>query len=477
MSKLKYFLFALGVGLISGCKVDKSDIKDNGSTSAEVEYWVTTPDKSFLLTKMSGGVKSITTSASLPVVEIDTLQKYQVMDGFGFALTGGSAQLINQKLTTEKRSAILKELFSTEGNGIGVSYLRISIGASDLDETVFSYCDLPAGKTDLELKQFSIEEDEKNLIPVIKEILKINPNIKIMGSPWSAPTWMKDNNKTIGGSLLPRYYSAYSNYFVKYIQAMEQQGIMIDAITIQNEPENPKNNPSMVMTAEEQSEFIQKHLGPAFTNNGISTKIILFDHNCDHPEYAISILNNQETRKYVNGSAFHLYLGEIDALSKVNEAHPDKSLYFTEQWTSPEGKFGSDLEWHTKHLTIGASRNWSKNVLEWNLAADPEFNPHTDGGCTQCQGALTIDGNNVTKNVSYYIIGHASKFITPGSVRVASTSQDSLSNVAFKRPDGKIALLLLNESNKEQDVAIRSKNNAAVLNLPAKAVATVVMDK
>lgn len=477
MSRLKYVLFALTVGLTTHCSFDKPDVGANGDASTEAVYWVTAPDKSLLLTKVNAELKSITASAALPVIEIDTVQKYQVMDGFGFALTGGSAQLINQELTAEKRSAVLKDLFSTDGDGIGVSYLRISIGASDLDEKVFSYCDLRRGKTDPELNRFSIEEDEKNLIPVIKEILRINPDIKIMGSPWSAPTWMKDNNKTIGGSLLPEYYSAYSNYFVKYIQAMKQQGIKIDAITIQNEPENPNNNPSMVMTAKEQGEFIQKHLGPAFAANGISTKIVLFDHNCDHPEYPISILDNQETRKYVDGSAFHLYLGEIDALSKVHDAHPDKGLYFTEQWTSSEGEFGGDMAWHTKNLTIGATRNWSKNVLEWNLAADPAFKPHTDGGCTQCQGALTIGGNNVTKNVSYYIIGHASKFIPPGSVRVSSTLQEGLPNVAFKRPDGKIAVLLLNETDSDQEVVIRTRNTEAVVKLPARAVATAVLSK
>ena len=187
----------------------------------------------------------------------------------------------------------------------------------------------------------------------------------------------------------------------------------------------------MVMTAEEQSDFIKKHLGPAFEKAGIKTRIVIFDHNCDHPNYPIDIMNDPEAKKYIDGAAFHLYLGEIEALSEVQKAHPDKNLYFTEQWTSSEGKFDEDLRWHVKHLIIGATRNWARNVLEWNLAADPQFNPHTDqGGCTMCKGALTI-GGEVTRNVSYYIIAHASKFVRPGSVRVGSSVVPALPNVAF----------------------------------------------
>jgi glucosylceramidase len=473
MFKSKFFLIACAVGLISGgCNKDKSSVSGSSTDTAltAATYWVTTPDKSLLLSAMKTEGNAVNT-ASMPVIEIDTAQKFQPTDGFGFALTGGSAMLINKKLSPQKRTEILKELFGKSENDISVSYLRVSIGASDLDEKAFTYCD---GKPDPELKGFSLREDEKNVIPVLKQILQINPDIKIMGSPWTAPPWMKDNNSFKGGSLRPKYYPAFANYFVKYIQGMEKQGIPIDAITIQNEPENPNNKPSMVMTAKEQGEFIKNHLGPAFKSNNIKTKIVLFDHNCDHPEYPITILNDVEAKKYVDGSAFHLYLGEINALTKVYEAHPDKNIYFTEQWTSPEGSFGGDLIWHTVNLTVGASRNWSRNVLEWNLAADPKFNPHTDeGGCTMCQGALTIDNDSVTRNVSYYIIGHASKFIPSGSVRVASTLPDGLANVAFRRPDGKIVVLVANEKNEVRELGIRCAGKVTAISLPPGAVATV----
>jgi glucosylceramidase len=461
--------------LMSGCANDKQAISKSSPEQGQGTVWLTTPDKTALLQEVPEEFSFEDETHSLPTIEVDPTKTFQTMDGFGFALTGGSAWLINQKLSATKRSQVLQELFGTGNSNIGVSYLRVSIGASDLDEKVFSYHDGSNAKGDVQLKHFSLHEDEKNLIPVLKEILKINPDIKIMASPWSAPAWMKTNNSPRGGSLQTKYYKAYADYFVKYIQAMEKHGIPIDAITIQNEPENPNNNPSMVMTAMEQATFVKEHLGPAFTKNQIRTKIVVFDHNCDHPEYPITILNDPDAKKYVDGSAFHLYLGEIDAMTTVHDAHPDKSIYFTEQWTSPDGTFAGDLKWHSVNLTIGASRNWSRNVLEWNLAADTAFQPHTDqGGCTSCMGALTIDGDNVTKNVSYYIIGHASKFVTPGSVRIGSTVPEGFPNVAFQRPDGKKVLLVVNEHKEAKDFAVTVVDKSTKINLPAGAVATLV---
>jgi glucosylceramidase len=396
------------------------------------------------------------------------------MDGFGFALTGGSAQLINTKLIPSARAGLLNELFLPEGNGIGISYLRVSIGASDLDDHVFSYDDMPVGETDVELENFSIEPDQENLIPVLKEILTINPNIKILGSPWSAPAWMKTNENVKGGSLKSEYYPVYAKYFVKYIQAMATEGITIDAITVQNEPEHPGNTPSMTMTATEQNEFIKNHLGPAFANAGIETKIILFDHNCDNPNYPISILNDPVTKEMVDGTAFHLYLGSITALSTVHNLHPDKNLYFTEQWTSGQGDFAFDLRWHMRNVIVGAPRNWSKNVIEWNLASDENWDPHTDGGCTTCQGAITINSvtGGVGKNLSYFLIAHASKLVRPGSIHVASNIIDNLHNVAYLTPDGKKVLIVINDNEETKTFPIAFKDMIAIATLCAGCAAT-----
>jgi glucosylceramidase len=306
-----------------------------------IQWRLTTPDKAALFASQAA-ISFQSDSTNVATIAVDTTQRFQSIDGFGYTLTGGSAQLINA-LPDSTKDKLLRELFTTEDNGIGISFLRVSIGASDLDDHVFSYNDLPKGKTDIELKNFSMADDEKHLIPILKKIVALNPNIKIMGSPWSAPAWMKTNGNPKAGSLKKEYYPVYAQYFVKYLQNMQNLGISLHSITIQNEPENPNNLPSMVMTATEQGDFIKNHLGPAFKKANIQTKIVIFDHNCDHPEYAFEILGDTATRKFVNGTAFHMYLGEISAMSQVHDTHPDKDVYFTEQWTSGDGDFGVKL--------------------------------------------------------------------------------------------------------------------------------------
>lgn len=441
------------------------------NVNTRAKAFLTTADKSFLFKERPELLKASADTGL--IISIDTAQRYQEMDGFGFALTGGSAMLIHQ-LPDSVQDTLLHELFSRDG--IGISYIRVSIGASDLDDHVFSYNDLPAGKTDPALTAFTLQEDHKHLIPVLKKIKTIQPSISIMASPWSPPVWMKDNGKAKGGKLLPQYYDSYANYFVKYIRAMEAEGVRIHAITLQNEPENPHNTPSLLMTADDQRVFVAAHLGPLFEKENIDTKIIVFDHNGDHPDYPIAILNDSVARRYIDGSAFHLYLGDITALSTVHDAHPDKNIYFTEQWTSGNGEFGGDLHWHTKNLIIGAPRNWSRTVIEWNLANDPGFGPHTDdGGCTLCQGALTI-GDSITRNVSYYIIAHASREVVPGSVRVKSSSRPNVGHVAYRRPDGQVVVILQNENSREQICLLKIGSSQLPVTMPPGSVATIVWD-
>ena len=402
---------------------------------------------------------------------MDTTQIYQTVDGFGYTLTGGSANLINQ-LTPAVKAGLLQELFGNTATSIGISYLRVSIGASDLNASVFSYDDMPAGQTDVSLSNFNLSLDTVDLIPLLKEILAINPAIKILGSPWSPPVWMKDNASSKGGGLLPQYYAAYANYFVKYIQAMKTNGITVDAITIQNEPENPGNNPSLAMSALEEANFVKNNLGPAFQSASITAKIIVWDHNCDNPNYPISILNDAAAKAFIDGSAFHLYSGDISALSTVRNAHADKNLYFTEQWTGATGSFDGDFMWHTKNVVIGSMRNWSKNALEWNLASDPGYNPHTLGGCTECKGALTITTSGYNRNVGYYIIAQASKFVPTGSVRIASSLVSNLPSAAFKTPAGKKVLVVLNEATVATVFNIRFNNKWVKVSLPASSAGT-----
>ena len=439
----------------------------------EVDVWITKGDESVKLQKQTTPVAFTVSTNVYQNIDIDVSQTYQTVDGFGYTLTGGSAEVINT-LSASKKQELLQDLFGSGENSIAVSYLRISIGASDLNSSVFSYNDLEPGQTDINLTKFSLEKD-RGVINLLKEILAINPKIKILGSPWSAPVWMKTNGSTIGGSLKPEYYGVYAQYFVKYIQAMKNEGITVDAITIQNEPLHGGNNPSMVMTAEEQATFVKQSLGPAFKNAGINTKIIVYDHNCDRPDYPIAVLSDKDASPYIDGAAFHLYGGDISALSSVRSTFPTKNVYFTEQWTASNGNFGGDLKWHTKNVVIGSMRNWSKNALEWNLANDPQFKPYTSGGCTMCKGAITVNSTeNYAKNVSYYIIAHASKFVPQNSVRIASTQPGNLATVAFKREDGKLVLIVENDGNNAESFNIRINGKIATLSLEAGAVGTYI---
>jgi glucosylceramidase len=439
---------------------------------AQVHLWLTDPDQSVLFESQASNLAFKNTTNGNPTIEVNESERFQAMAGFGCCLTGGSAMHLI-RMSTASRAALLMELFATDGTNIGVSYLRLTIGSSDLNDHAYSYDDLPAGGADTNMTNFSLAPDRADVIPVLKEILAINPAIKILGSPWSPPAWMKDNHDTRGGSLKPEFYDAYAKYFVKYIEEMKAEGIRIDAITVQNEPLNPNNNPSLLMLAPEEAVFIKNHLGPAFKAAGIDSKIILFDHNCDHPEYPISILNDPVAKQYVDGSAFHLYAGRITALTEVHNAHPDKNLYFTEQWVGAGTSIKSALDQHVRDLIIGATRNWSCNVLEWNLAADTKYQPHTDrGGCDRCLGAVTIAGNQVTRNAAYYIMAHAAKFVRPGSSRITSNYLQSLPNVAFKTPDGKRILIVLNNRPAPQAFNIRCQGEQAAASLNSGAVGT-----
>ena len=463
------------VFVIASCGSRENTPSPKTETSAqnEIDVWLTKADETIKLQKQTSILAFTTASNSFQNIEIDPSKTYQNIDGFGYTLTGGSVEVINQ-LSASKKEALLQELFGNGENSIGISYLRLSIGASDLNSSVFSYDDLPAGQTDITLSQFSLSKDQA-LVDMLKKILTTNPNIKIIATPWSPPVWMKDNGSSKGGSLKPEYYGVYAQYFVKYIQEMKKNGITIDAVTPQNEPLHPGNNPSMYMSAEQQRDFIKNNLGPAFQTANLSTKIVVYDHNCDKPEYPLTILADTEASKFVDGSAFHLYAGNILVLNNVHNAYPNKNVYFTEQWTGSTGTFSGDLLWHTKNVVIGSMRNWSKIALEWNLANDASFGPHTPGGCTECKGAITINNSETfTRNVGYYIIAQASKFIPQNSVRISSTESGNLSSVAFKTPAGKIALIVLNDGANNETFNIKYNDKVATTSLSANSVATYI---
>jgi glucosylceramidase len=483
---MKEILMAMVGGLtfaLSSCSAETpvNDVPKPTDTTTvnKVAVWVTNGQQSKLFRNESALsiAKAGTGSPSANLINIDFSTKLQEMEGFGAALTGSSAYLINQKLNASQRGNLLKDLFDPE-SGIGISYLRITMGASDFSLEDFTYNDLPAGQTDPTLSKFSIAGDQADLIPVLKAVVALQPSIRIMATPWSAPAWMKTSGKLAGGSLKPEWYGTYASYFVKYLDAYKKEGIAIDAISVQNEPLHEAAYPSMGMDAAAQGNFIRHHLGPLFQTNGIKSKILLYDHNWDKPEYPISILSDAQASQYVAGSAFHAYGGNVSAMSEVHDKFPGKGLYFTEisggRWAA---NFSDNLKWNMSNIFIGTANNWSKNALLWNMALDENDGPKNKG-CDNCRGVVTIatDGA-VTKNVEYYTIAHMSKFVRPGAFRVQSgrlSSSTQLEHVAFVNPDGSKVLVVLNQGADNRKFTVAFGEDQFSYTIDPNAVVTLV---
>lgn len=460
---ISLFLLLLSLSFVA-CSVQDAVPEKNETeqTTGDVNLWLTTGGESFLMKKQT----PIHFSRELGdfTILLDSLTTYQAIDGFGAALTGSSAYLIN-KLNTADRAILLKDLFDPE-TGIGINYLRITIGSSDFSIGTYSYCD------QANLTSFSIpERDKTDLIPVLKQILTINPSIKILASPWSAPAWMKTNNSMYGGSLKGQeVYADFADYFVKYIQALNAEGISIDALTIQNEPMYETSGyPTMKMEWQEQNTIIRDYLGPRFLQNSINTKIIIWDHNFDMSYYPMNVLNDPITRQYVAGTGWHGYGGTASAIDDLQEKHPDKDVYFTEQsgggWNT-DSRMGN-MFYYMKDFLMASVNRGSKNFLMWNLALDEDSGPTTTtGGCQDCRGVVTIQADGTyTRNEEYYLLGHFSKNIRLGAQRIHSSSNNLPSGLtisAFMNLDGSKVVVILNRSGSNQTYNIRCGNRKFV---------------
>lgn len=469
-----------------------------------LKVWETTPDGRSCVAPRPQvySFSDKSTDRCVPIT-VDERLHFQKMRGFGYALTGGSAELM-MAMSAEARHDLILSLF---GNGVGqagISYIRLTIGASDMNSFVFSYDDMPRDKSDWKLKNFSLAQDLNDVVPVMKEILAVNPDIEILASPWSAPTWMKTNNEVQGGKLRKKCYDVYARYFVRYIQEMAKHGITISALTIQNEPLNSRNTPSMAWTPQEQAEFIADYLGPQFRKNGITTDIVLFDHNCDRPDYPLTILSNSKASQYASGVAFHQYMGDHSGMTTVHEMRPDKDIFFTEQMIiDRSGSATATIAPVVERVVVNVVRNWSTNVILWNLAADTDAGPHTDnGGCPFCHGAVTIAGDKWHRNIAFYGLAHASEFVPAGSYRISSTSPNDkgtilfedeqsvgtmraveyehsgvLPNVAFETPDGRIVLVVANTHSSSESVWVRYHGKYCEIPVESGSVVTLEWNK
>ncbi len=464
MKKLIQFQILISVFLLLqySCKdpvvIDPDDEPQKNDSVGDVYAWLTTGNEVHLLSKLS----PINFSKEIGdfTIVLDTATTYQYIDGFGAALTGSSAYLINQ-LNSADRNKLLTDLFDPQ-KGIGLNYLRITIGSSDFSIGTYSYCESP------DINTFAIPERDKNdLLPVLRMIKAINPTIKILASPWSAPAWMKANNSMNGGSLKgAEVYNDFAEYFVKYIQAFKAEDIDIDAITIQNEPMHETNGyPTMKMLWTEQNTIIRDFLGPKFIANNINTKIIIWDHNFDMSYYPINILNDPITRKYVAGTGWHGYGGNASAIDAVQAQHPDKDVYFTEQsgggWNT-DTRMGN-MFWYMKEFLMASVNRGSKNFLMWNLALNEKNGPTTTtGGCQNCRGVVTIKADGTyLRNEEYYLLGHFSKLVRLGAVRIKNSSTNwaqGLTVSSFLNTDGTKVAVIMNRSGAKQKYNIRCGN-------------------
>ena len=435
--------------------------------------WVTTGDQARLLSREPDILFGDGT-ATLPLLSVADTGGYQEIVGFGAAITDASAILING-LPAEQRERLLHELFDPD-SGIGLSFTRLTIGASDFSPRHYTFDDMPPGERDPTLARFTIEPDRANRLPVVQRALAINPSLTVMASPWSAPAWMKTSDKLIKGSLRPDAYDAFAEYLARYVDAYAAEGVPIFALTIQNEPHfEPDDYPGMRVEPPARARFIGEYLGPRLQRGGSGTRILDWDHNWDEPQSPLAVLRDSVARRYVSGVAWHCYGGEVSAQSTVHDSFPSVDTYFTEcsggDWAP---NFSDNLVWNARTLIIGTTRNWARGVLLWNLALDENHGPHL-GGCGNCRGVVTIDSKTgaVTRNVEYYALAHASRFVRPGARRIESTNAPGLENVAFRNRDGSTVLIVVNTTTVEQRFGVRSHGRALEYALPAAAVATL----
>ncbi|MCX7239984.1 MAG: glycosyl hydrolase [Burkholderiales bacterium] len=445
-----------------------------------VEAWVTTGDKTRLLAHEEGSSFGTGTALDLNI-EVDDRVRYQTMVGFGASLTDASAWLIQNRMSEGQRNALMQELYGHSGNGVGFNFARLAIGSSDFSRSHYSFDDRPSGESDMTLTHFSIEPNRADVLPVIKHALAVNSDLQIMASPWSAPAWMKSSGSLIKGTLKQDMYGVFSDYLVRYVEAYAAEGIPIFALTVQNEPHfEPDDYPGMRLDPAMRARLDGQFLGPRLTQRGLTTQIIEWDHNWDEPSSPMAVLSDPEASRYVSGVGWHCYASEalLSNQSVVHQAYPGKDVWATEcsggEW---KPNWSETLPWMVRNIVIGSTRHWARGVLMWNLALDESHGPHL-GGCRDCRGVVTINSQTgaVTRNLEYYALAHASKFVRPGAQRIdSSTTSSDLQTVAFRNADdGSIVLIVCNSESSQRVFTTRNGGKVFEYTLPRESVATFV---
>ncbi|MFD5077171.1 ricin-type beta-trefoil lectin domain protein [Streptomyces sp. NPDC058371] len=410
-------------------------------------------------------------------ITVDENTRYQTFTGGGASFTDTAAWLMNSSgaLSQATRDATMKKLFSPT-DGIGLSFTRNPMGASDLARYGYSYDDVPAGQTDADLSEFSIAHDLADVVPLTKQAKQLNPALTVMASPWTAPAWMKDSGSLNGGWLKSEDYGVYASYFVKYLQAYQSQGVPVQYVTVQNEPTCCSGYPSMSWNGSGLAYFTKSELLPKLQAAGLSTKVLALDWNWDtYDSYAAPTVDDAAVRSHPNfgGIAWHGYGGDVNKQTTVHNQYPTVDAFGTEH---SGGTWIANQQKEDMLNIVDYTRNWAKSVTKWSLAVDQNMGPH-NGGCGTCTGLITVhngDGasGTVDYNIEYYTMGHLTKFVKPGAQRIASTASSSVPNVAWRNPDGSKALIAYNDASTAKTVTINWGGQHATYSLPGKTSAT-----
>ena len=485
-------ILALSALLFAGCGGSGNEPEPatpttpTAPTTGDVKALTTTDNRSKDLTESFISF-STTDNMSPSTIRLKASEEFQTIDGFGAAITGSTAYNL-LKMQPADRAAFLKQTFS-HSEGYGMSYIRICIGCSDFSLSEYTCCDKEG------IENFALTDEEtKYVIPVLKEILSYNPELKIMASPWTAPKWMKVNNLTdlkpydswTGGQLNPKYYQDYATYFALWIKAFNREGIDIYAMTPQNEPLNRGNSASMFMGWQEQRDFVKTAIGPKFKAEGIDTKIYVFDHNynydnmADQQGYPTKIYADEEASKYIAGAAYHNYGGNLNELNAIHKANPDKELVFSES-TAGDWNNGANLQARLiddmEQITLGTVNRWCRGAIIWNLMLDSKRGPNRPGGCTTGFGAVDIndDFKTIRRNSFYYIMAQMSAGVKPGAKRIGTEgfTKNGLTFSAFRNPDNSYALVLSNKNSEDVRATVDDGSHHFPVTVPAKGIVTL----
>lgn len=472
---------------------DQNAMAGHAVPAGVAAIWLSTADRSAMLARQPDVVlgapfraltpwsPGVATAGPLPAgphaITIDVAQPGQPVLGFGATLSAASAWLLTQRLDAVSRNGLLDELFGRDGEGLGLGFMRLYLGASEFARSHYSYGDTADGVDDPGLAQVSLAPERDHLIPLAQEALARNPAMEFVGSPTSAPGWMKTSGSLVQGTLKPEAYAAYARYLRRVVDLYLEEGIALYALTLQNEPQGVTANgladaPGMALDAKARAELAGKHLGPLLQEGG--PRLLEWDGDWDGAPGVRQVVADQAAVPYLAGVAWHCHGGTPQAQGALRADWPGGEAYITEcsggDW-APD--WGGNLLYFARVLAAGV-RHGARGVALGNLALDEQGGPRT-GGCRGCRGVVTISAGGVRRNPEYYALAHASRWVLPGARALpAGDGRDGVEQAAFVNPDGSVVLLLVNSAPAPRPVTVKAGTRGFGYTLPAGSVATVV---